>query len=282
LYRIAYNSEPTALTPPFHMKVLSMTDRNHTHLGAGAVIAAMLAAAGPSYAADIHEPSFKDMAEPEYHADGRWTGFYLGAHAGYGWGSFKPSDVDPALDALIDENLEHNPSGEVFGVQAGYNWQRSRWVFGIEGDVAGTNVDGKLTYDFDLVNGGVDTFTDHQTSEIQYLATLRGRIGIDVGSVLLYATGGLAVGRVDTTFNVTNVGPGPLLDGSISGSDSATHVGYAVGGGVETWLRPDLSVKAEYLYADLGDKTYQPVASVPGEPFSLDMQLVRVGLNYHF
>lgn len=224
----------------------------------------------------------KDFVEPEHFKDGLWTGFYLGAHAGYGWGSFKPTDVDPVFAALIEEELEHDPSGGVFGIQAGYNWQRERWVFGVEGDVAGTGIEGKLDYDFDIVNGGTDTFTDHQTSELQYLATLRGRLGVNVGSMLFYATGGLALAKVDSTFSVTVAGAGPLLDGAVSGSDSVTHVGYAVGGGVETWLRPDVSFKAEYLYADLGEKTHQPVDGVPGEPFSLDMQLVRFGLNYHF
>ncbi len=223
----------------------------------------------------------KDMGEPEP-IGGHWNGFYMGANAGFGWGSFKATEVDPVFDALIDEDLDHKPDGGIFGIQAGYNWQRSRWVFGVEGDVAVSTVDGDLSYDFNVVNGGVDSFTNVESSELKYLATLRGRIGVDIGSTLIYATGGLAVGRVDADFSATVVGPGPLLDGTAAGSDSATHVGYAIGGGFETWLRPDVSLKAEYLYADLGEKTFQPVAVVPGEPFALDLHLVRVGLNYHF
>ena len=260
-----------------------MIDRNYRYLGSCVLLAAAMAAAGPARAADMHEHGMKDMVEPE-HVGGVWTGFYLGGHAGLGQGSFRPTEVDPVFGALIDEDLDHNPDGAVFGIQAGYNWQRSRWVFGIEGDVALSNVKGNLTYDFDIPGGDdtIDTFTDSQTSELKYLATLRARIGVDVGPMLLYATGGLALGKVDSTFDVTVAGAGPLQDGAISGSDSVTHVGYAVGGGVEAWLRQDVSVKGEYIYADLGEKVHQPVAGIPGEPFDLDIHLVRFGLNFHF
>jgi outer membrane immunogenic protein len=258
-----------------------MMDRIYKYLGAGVLLAAAMAAASLARAADVHDGSMKDVVEPE-HMGGAWNGFYLGAHAGFTWGSFNPTEVDPVFAVLIDEELEHDPSGGVFGVQAGYNWQRSRWVFGVEGDIAGSNADGALTYDFDLVSAGVDTFTDSETSELKYFGTLRGRLGVDIGSVLVYATGGLAFGRIDSTFSATVVGAGPLPDGSISGSDSVTHTGYAIGAGVEAWLREDVSIRAEYLYADLGEEIHQPVASVPGEPFDLELHLVRFGLNYHF
>ena len=241
-----------------------------------------MAVASPARSADMHDgASMKDMGEPQHHG-GVWNGFYLGGHAGLGSGSFNATEVDPAFAVLIDEELDHDPSGGLFGVQAGYNWQRERWVFGIEGDVAATNIEGDLEYDFDVTTVGVDTFTSSETTELKYLATLRARIGVDIGSVLLYATGGLALGKVDSNFSTTVVGGGSFTDGTASGDDSVTHVGYALGGGAEAWLRQDVSVKAEYLYADLGEEVHQPVAIVPGEPFDLDVHLFRFGLNYHF
>ena len=260
-----------------------MIDTNYRYLGSCVLLAAAMAMASPSLAADMHDgASMKDMVEPE-EMGGLWNGFYMGVHAGFGSGSFSATEVDPFFAALIDEELDHDPAGGVFGIQLGYNWQRSRWVFGIEGDVALSTVEGDLTYDFDVPTVGVDTFTSTESFELKYLTTLRGRIGVDVGgSVLVYATGGLALGKVDASFSTTVVGAGLLPDGTASGSDSATHVGYAVGGGVEAWLRKDISVRAEYLYADLGEEVYQPVAGFAGEPFDLDMHLVRFGLNYHF
>lgn len=258
-----------------------MIDRNYRYLGSCVLLAAAMVAS-PALAAEMNDDaSMKDMGEPE-HMGGVWSGFYLGGHAGLGSGSFNATEVDPVFAVLIDEELDHDPDGGVFGVQAGYNWQRSRWVFGIEGDVAATNIEGDLTYDFDVTTLGVDTFTSTESVELKYLATLRARIGVNVGSMLFYATGGLALGKVDSNFSTTVVGAGLLPDGTASGDDSVTHVGYAVGGGVETWLRENVSVRIDYLFADLGEEIHQPVASVPGEPFDLDMHLVRFGLNYHF
>lgn len=260
-----------------------MMDRNYRYFGTCVLLAAAMAAAAPALAADMHDVrgSMKDMGEPE-HMGGVWNGFYLGGHGGFGSGSFNATEVDPAFAVLIDEELDHDPDGGVFGVQAGYNWQRARWVFGVEGDIAASNIEGDLTYDFDVTTLGVDTFTSSETTELKYFATLRARVGVDVGPALLFATGGLALGKVNSTFSTTVVGAGTLPDGTASGSDSVTHVGYAVGAGVEAWLRKDVSIKGEYLYADLGEEIHQPIASVPGEPFDLDMHLIRFGLNYHF
>ncbi len=258
-----------------------MTRLKHNHLAFCAMLAAMSALAAPARAADVHDASMKDYIEPEM-ARPVWHGLYVGIHAGYGWGSFYPTEVDPIFAVLIEEELEHDPDGGVLGLQLGYNWQRDRWVFGVEGDIAASNIEGDLTYDFDITSVGTDTFTDVQTFDLEYFATLRARIGVDVGSVLVYFTGGLAWAKVDSTFTVTVAGPGLLPDGTISGSDSATYVGYAVGGGAEISLREDVSFKAEYIYADFGEEDHQPVASVPGEPFDLDLHLVRLGINYHF
>ncbi len=88
----------------------------------GAVLAALVVAA-PAQAADvpIRGPIYKAAPAPVYN----WTGFYVGAHVGYGWASSGLGDLD----------------GFLGGVQAGYNWQFSRnWVFGIEGDISATDM----------------------------------------------------------------------------------------------------------------------------------------------
>ncbi len=184
------------------------------------------------------------------------------------------------LDALIDENIEHDPSGGVLGVQAGYNFQHGRWVFGVEGDVSGSNIDGGVTYDFDL-GTPADTVTETQSMDLQYMATLRARLGYDMGPFLLYATAGWAVANIDTNFTTTVSGAGALPDGTISGSDSVTHDGWVFGGGVEGWVRDNVSIRMEYLYANFGEEVHTPVDGLPGEPFDLDMHLVRFGVNVH-
>ncbi len=196
-----------------------------------------------------------------------WTGFYVGAHAGYGWGDFEASDVDPVFRALIDEDLNHTPDGGVFGLHAGYNYQVGDIVFGVEGDGSYATIKGDVFYDFPLLGG---TFTDQQTSKIDALFSARARVGYAFGPALVYATGGVATARVASTFTAS------LFGQSLSTSDQKWHVGYTVGGGVEYKLAPNWSTRVEYLYSDLGEQTHTV------EPFALTLNVVRVGLTYQF
>lgn len=196
-----------------------------------------------------------------------WAGFYVGAHAGYAWGNFEASDVDPAFRALIDENLNHKPSGGVFGGHVGYNYQVGNIVLGVEGDGSYATVRGSVFYDFPLLGGN---FTDQQTSKIDAMFSARGRLGYAFGPALVYATGGVATAQVSSTFTAS------LLGQTLSTADKAWHTGYTVGGGVEYKLAPNWSTRVEYLYADLGEQTHTV------EPFKLSMNVVRVGLTYQF
>jgi outer membrane immunogenic protein len=62
-----------------------------------------------------------------------WTGFYIGGNAGYGWGG---GNVDvgfvPALFDASPFSVRTDPKGFIGGAQAGYNWQYSALVLGIE------------------------------------------------------------------------------------------------------------------------------------------------------
>ena len=61
-------------------------------------------------------------------------------------------------------------------------------------------------------------------------------------------------------------------------SESKTHVGWALGLGVELGLARQWSAKIEYLYADLGNRAY----SITGTSNGLETNFIRVGVNYHF
>ena len=69
-----------------------------------------------------------------------WTGFYIGANIGGGWGSsdvdFSPNDPIAALFSLPPTSLKI--SGVLGGLQVGYNWQVNRnGLIGIETDFTG-------------------------------------------------------------------------------------------------------------------------------------------------
>jgi outer membrane immunogenic protein len=99
-----------------------------------------------------------------------WIGPYIGANAGYEWGTVSNSPT--------------RPSGVAGGIEGGYNWQRGQFVFGGETDLALSSASATV--------GPVEFFNP-------WLGTLRGRGGFTLGNVLLFGTAGLAYGELHAT-----------------------------------------------------------------------------------
>lgn len=187
----------------------------------GVALAALLAAA-PASAADmpVRGPVYKAAPAPVFN----WTGFYFGGHVGYGWG---------------DTAIGGNTDGFLGGLQAGYNWQLSRnWVFGVEADISGTDINNPTPV------------------HVDYLGTLRARVGYTWDRTMVYGTGGLAWNR-----------------SAVAGFHD-TDTGYALGLGIEWAFAPNWSTKVEYMYYNF-DNT---AAVATG----LDISTIKVGLNYRF
>lgn len=180
------------------------------------VALAALVFAPSANAADIpvRAPLYKNYVAPASMFD--WSGFYVGGHAGYGFGD----DIDGILG----------------GIQLGYNWQFSpNIVFGIEADVSGTDMNASIV--------GIPVHVD-------YLASLRARIGYTMDRTMIYGTGGLAYSRAAAL---------GLHD---------TDTGWVIGGGLEWAYSRNWTLRAEYLYYDLGA--------------GFDVSAVRLGANYRF
>jgi outer membrane immunogenic protein len=216
-----------------------------------------------------------------------WTGFYVGGNLGYSWGrsSTTTSFFDATSGALLSADARRfNMDGGIGGVQAGYNWQRDKWLFGVEADIqaSGQRGDGLFAcgggaltpraalnsacvpgHVGDTTAGDVAAFPvgDALSQKLQWFGTLRGRIGPTITpTVLLYVTGGLAYGEVKTfeAVNGVNITGQNGTNNSTStpvaaafGSTS-TRVGWTVGGGIEGAIGGNWTAKLEYLYMDLG------------------------------
>jgi outer membrane immunogenic protein len=196
-----------------------------------------------------------------------WTGFYVGANAGYSWGSSKIFEdcQDCAPNPIFPMGTFH-PDGFIGGGQAGYNSQFNNWVFGLEADF---DYDGARASGLGLNNGYIQNIRYH------WLATTRARAGVLIGNgTLVFVTGGAAFADI---FH-SSLNP----SGS---SGSSTRTGWVIGGGFEHAISNLWSVKLEYLYADLGT-TVLHATFIPPRPifFHYDdtMQILRVGLNYKF
>jgi opacity protein-like surface antigen len=158
--------------------------------------------------------------------------------------------------------------GALVGGTLGYNWQRGRWVVGIEGDDDWSSVRGASSV------CGPGIITPHPCgTDLNSLGTLRGRVGYTVGptgSILPYFTGGLAFGNLRG------------WDSLFPASGSAFRKGWTAGSGIEMVIAPQWTVKLEYLHIDLGDvPLFDIIPGVP-ESVSLRMDSVRVGLNHRF
>ena len=197
-------------------------------------LAAAVAVSSAAVAADLPRgpsPYYAPAPPPAYN----WRGFYLGANAGYEWGDITNSNV--------------SPSGLMGGLQAGYNFQMSQFVFGAEADIQGSGAD--------------DTFAPWKFSN-PWFGTVRGRAGYALNNILFYGTAGLAYGDIT---------------GEIAGLDeSKTHVGWAAGAGMEVGFASNWSAKVEYLYMDLSDRAY----SITGVNNGFEANMLRFGVNYHF
>jgi outer membrane immunogenic protein len=228
-----------------------------------------------------------------------WGGAYIGANIGYGWDSGKvglsPSTVPELQDFLDDiiasgsfpSAMAPSAQGVIGGGQAGYNWQLpSDWVVGVEADLQASGISGsksevRFPEFFDTTSTSVE-------KKIDWFGTLRGRAGYLVDPQwLVYATGGLAFGETSLSYSESDVTSGCIPDATICGDHTASGVraGWTVGGGIETMLAPKWSLKAEYLYIDLGKRSFTAATNTPIN-FSASTkyreQSARIGLNYHF
>jgi outer membrane immunogenic protein len=225
-------------------------------------LAAVSAAALQANAADMFSGpgGYKDVP----YASVTWSGFYAGVNLGYGWSA--ESD-QLACNAACATGVGAtfgglSPDGWLGGVQLGYNFQGfgySPLLIGIETDIQVSSI----------MAEGSDGAGDFYKSRLQSLGTVRGRAGYAMDRALFYFTGGLAYGSVDNE----------ALSGSLVSTQNVV-TGYALGGGIEYKFWRDLSVKAEYLYVNLGKNEPAGYTAEGGTVREDAFNTVRVGLNW--
>lgn len=230
------------------------------HFGWALASIISLAAVGQATAADLAaRPYVKAppmVAEPLYN----WTGFYVGAFGGYGWGNH---------DRINDTGFanSYSSSGGIAGGLAGYNWQINKFVVGVEGDLAWADIKG----DDNFVGGTRDQTT------LRWVGTIRGRAGFALNKWLLFGTAGYAYG--DQRHVNTDLVVG--VDSFTSGTS-----GWTAGAGVEYAFTPNWIGKAEYRYYDFNRYRRSGTPLTPNglAPYSVasQYQTVTVGVSYKF
>lgn len=220
-----------------------------------------------------------------------WSGFYAGVHGGYGFADTDTDTTHAPSQALFNAapfSQSGHTQGLLAGAQAGYNMQSGEYVYGVEVDWSHSWMKGSsLTRPLQTFAGApVPGSSQFSHADLDWFATARLRFGMIAGErALIYATGGLAVAKVDYSV-VTDYAGGPTT--RYSGSTSDTRYGWTVGGGVEMGFAANWSVKAEYLYFDLGSDTVTANPAAPNPPFQVRTEhstqghIARLGVNYRF
>jgi outer membrane immunogenic protein len=215
-----------------------------------------------------------------------WSGFYIGAHVGAGWGTTEStltglSVVPPVIPPVVFSLpfSQNSRSGFLGGAQAGYNWQTGWAVLGVQADIAGMDVKGTTPCLVVL----------SCTAKSDWLATASGRVGavvLDRG--LIYAKGGVA--WLDTTHsvNLPLFGAGGI--NQLTSKDSTTW-GWLIGMGTEWMITRNWTAFIEYNYIEFDKKNEAfPINPALTGPFRVNvnadlankLSVAKVGANYKF
>ena len=279
--------------------------KNRWMMGAAAA-ALTVATAVAAQAADL--PTRKAPPAPVFVPPPfTWTGFYIGANAGGIWtsGSRTATLYDPGaawLSGYFPGGIGNGQSGFIGGGQAGYNFQSGAAVFGLEADFDGSSLSKTYSYTSTpfgaVVNGTAlapglvgDTLSVNAKASLDWLGTVRARVGFVAtpdNRLLIYGTGGYAYGGGSSSFSVYDAKQGLYW----SGNPGSTRSGWTIGAGVEYAITNNITIRGEYLYADLGDKTITTTGNLaaltllPGTyataKINYDASIFRAGVNYKF
>lgn len=271
-----------------------------------------LAMAGSAMAADLPLRSPPPVYAPPPPVF-TWTGFYLGVNGGYDFDHRSryltgTSNGLVALGSAVPTPFRQADAGFTAGGQIGYNYQIGGFggaggflglgaasiVVGVEADIAYTDLDKTASFTGANSNPVLGPATTTFRSQMDFLGTARGRVGLAFNQFMVYGTGGFAYGDVDS--RLVNFAPNGTTVAS-SGRSSGFTTGYTYGGGIEYALPTGsflnffkssaVTVKAEYLRYELDsgnlrDTGAGTVALPAGYKLKNEGNLARIGLNYKF
>ena len=241
-----------------------------------ALVAFAIPAAKPALAADLPARQYVKspaMVPPVPSYD--WSGFYVGGNIGGSWGHATATDA--ALDGTFVSSGSRDNSAVIGGGQIGYNFMVApHFLLGLEADAQASSSRSTVTSP-----DGSNSFA----SRLDDFGTVRGRIGFTEDNWLFYGTGGFAWSQGSVTRTqiaaVASVPPIPAPAGTVETANN-TRTGWAAGAGVEYGITPNWTVRAEYLYLDLGTVTSVFPLANRQQTGSANMSIARIGVNYKF
>jgi hypothetical protein len=148
--------------------------------------------AGPY--AGLHLGAARDTS-PASDAWNWFTNYPSGSLIGVGGGPLATTTTPVSFTTTFSNRYTHSAFGIIGGAQAGYNWQLGRVVVGFEGDWSKSTQHDTATYttqpvasvfpplpNFFFLPGTTQGWTSEE--KINWISTLRGRVGLSSGSSL--------------------------------------------------------------------------------------------------
>lgn len=226
---------------------------------------------------------------------------YVGVSLGYGWSTADATTsvvygspgyfASTSVDSINADGVQRvKPGAFIGGIDLGYDYHLGNVVLGLAADISTLNNSRMASITTPYPCCVTTNYTLSQEVKTKYLATIRAKLGVDVGQATIYATGGWAGLGFDYNANFSDT----YDSASETASVSKFRSGWVVGGGVDIKLAERWSIQPEFLYADFGTEY------VPGGPFSagtppdtypanefshsvrIHTSVARVGIHYHF
>ncbi len=245
---------------------------------AKAMAAACVLSSSAVFAADLPPVA---PVEPVVALD--WTGFHIGVHGGLAAGDFNYPFHASYYDYLnLDGEAEITASGGFAGVSVGGDYQWDNFVLGVVGDAQWSGYEGELS-----IEGSIEDLGSAEIeagSSLEWFATVRGRVGFVWDRALIYGTGGVAFGEIESGYSAS-ISDDEGNSESLSDSVKTDHVGWTVGAGIEYMLTNNVSFKTEYLYIDFGDEEiigFSDEGISAGLDVETQFHTIKAGVSYRF
>jgi len=193
-----------------------------------------------------------------------WQGFFFGINAGVAWGHDDITQSSTTTGAQTGFSPSMDTEGGAVGFHAGYNYLMNPVLIGADGD-----------WDYSGSNGGYRIVAngDGQDEKFEWLSTVRARIGLPMGNLLPFVTGGVAFSDIKDSYHA-----------GVTQEFSNTRTGWVLGGGLEYALPENITARIDYRYYDFGSYSETPSGVFPGSRYKQEptMNEVTAGISYNF
>jgi outer membrane immunogenic protein len=208
-----------------------------------------------------------------------WTGFYVGAQAGYVWSETSTRMFFDGTSVNLDSAAGPSGDGLIGGAHAGFNYQFGSVVVGGEGDLEAAGINGNIRF-VDPFNDQPDDSLNVET-QINFQGSIRARLGFAFDRALIYATGGVAFASVENTYTFTFDPAVPISDDRENFDN--TEWGWTLGAGIEYAFMPNLMGRIEYRYTKFDNvKNASEIYRNPLFENDVEQHTLRAGVSYKF